>query len=75
MGDRVDYLYEPEGTELHWDALKAAPKPSVQQASLSGPAPQYSHPADRQGMMGSSAAHAGSYAQPAPRATRQPTPD
>lgn len=53
MGD-VDYLYEPEGSELHWDALKRKQEPLVQQASLSGPSNPFTqrHPADRQGMQG-----------------------
>jgi len=74
MGD-VDYLYEPEGHELHWDGLKKAQeKPSVQHASLSGPAPSYVHPHDRQGMGGTSAAQAMKQAPPV-RADRQMTPD
>ncbi len=52
MGDRVDYLYEPEGTELHWDALKAKDVPKPEHASLSGAAPSYSHHTDRQGLVG-----------------------
>ncbi len=60
MGDKVNYLFEPEGTELHWDGLKekAAPMDGGG-ASLSGPAPKYSqpmavkrHPDDRSGLAG-----------------------
>lgn len=51
MGDKVDFLYEPDGAELHWDGLKDKPQP--QQASLSGPAPSFaSHHTQRQGMQG-----------------------
>jgi hypothetical protein len=72
MGDRVDYLFEPEGAELHWDGLKEKQAPQPQQASLSGPAPTYSsapqeqHPSARKGMYGSSADQAGGYRQMTP---------
>jgi hypothetical protein len=48
----VNFLYEPEGTELNWDGLKEKPQPAVQQASLSGPAPTYAHHTERQGLAG-----------------------
>lgn len=52
MSERVDYLYEPDGAELHWDGLKnkAATKPM--EASLSGAQPQFSHHTERQGLIG-----------------------
>ena len=53
MGD-VSYLYEPEGSELHWDGLKQKEKPSIQNASLSGPSPAYSSPVARSGLAGTS---------------------
>lgn len=72
MGDQVSYLYEPEGTELHWDGLKTAEKPSIQHASLSGPAPTYGSPASRQGLAGTSPSPASYRPQPAPH---QMSPD
>lgn len=58
--DRVDYLFEPSGSELHWDGLKdKVQAQSGPTASLSGPAPKYSqplavrrHPDDRSGLAG-----------------------
>jgi hypothetical protein len=68
MGDRVDYLFEPEGSELHWDGLKEKPSAtqamdrSVPGASLSGPSKVAKpmvvayHPDERVGMRGTSPA-------------------
>ncbi len=74
MGDNVDYLYEPSGSELHWDGLKA--KPEELHASLvssRSPAPaedampaQAAHPAARSGLAGTKAADAGGYRPSAP---------
>ncbi len=59
MGDKINYLYEPEGTELHWEGLKEKAAPQTGGASLSGPAPKYSqplvpkrHPDERAGLAG-----------------------
>ncbi len=38
----MNYLYEPQGAELHWDGLKEKQEPMERQASLAGPAPRYS---------------------------------
>ncbi len=73
MGNEVSYLYEPEGTELHWDGLKEAHKPSLQNASLSGPAPTYSSPVQRQGLAGTSPSPASYRPQPPP--THKMSPD
>lgn len=64
-GDSVSYLYEPEGSQLHWDGLKPVePSKGLQNASLSGSGSV--HPADRSGMQGTSAAQAAAYAQSPP---------
>ncbi len=73
MGNEVSYLFEPEGTELHWDGLQAKAKPSVQQASLSGAAPTYSSPVQRQGLAGTSPSHSSYRPQPPP--SHKMTPD
>ncbi len=73
MGDGVNYLYEPEGTELHWGGLEAAKKPQPQMASLSSHGGVSGvHPSDLQGMMGTSAAHAEPKPQAAPVQHAQP---
>jgi hypothetical protein len=53
----VDYLYEPAGAELHWDGLKEKSVPQAQDASLSGPTPQYHH-SERTGLAGTQMAAA-----------------
>lgn len=71
MGERVSYLYEPEGSQLHWDGLKATQPPAgIQNDSLggSGSVRHSVHPADREGMQGSSAAQSASYSAPPPPA-------
>lgn len=83
MGDNdrgVNYLYEPEGTELHWGGLEAAKKPKPQMASLtSSGGGSATHPDDRAGMMGTSVAQAVPKAAPvqhaAPQMPRQQSPE
>ncbi len=82
MGNEVDYLYEPQGSELHWEGLKKAPEHgSVQQASFSGSGSVGHtgvHPADRSGMQGTMAAHSSEYSAPPPpvqHQERQLTPE
>lgn len=81
MSDDVRYLYEPEGSELHWDGLKPTMpnmQSSVGPASLSGPV---RNPASRAGLAGTMPASAGTYAnsgqavgRPQAQATRAKTP-
>ncbi len=76
-----DYSDDPriKGLKLETDSagkgqLAATEQPaSIQHASLVGSAPQMSHPANRAGLGGTSAAQAGGYAMP--QRTRPPTPD
>ncbi len=63
MGD-VNYLFEPEGSELHWEGLQKKPEPSVQTASLAGD----SNPMVRHGLGGSRPTEA-SFAAQQPQAT------
>ncbi len=75
MAGGVDYLYEPQGAELHWDALKSAQPQAPQQASLSGP----SNPMVRKGLGGTTPNKDSFRAQrpsaQAPRAPKAPSPD
>lgn len=72
----VDYLYEPDGSELHWDGMKQAAKP--QQAGSVPPATLVStHPDERRGMQNTAPAQKAHIARdPIGKApVRQVTPD
>ncbi len=74
MGD-INYLFEPEGSELHWTGLQEKQKPAMQQASLSGPSPSYSHPMERQGLGGTVPTASSYKPQPAAQETHKMSPD
>lgn len=70
MGDRTDfnYLYEPEGTELHWDGLKQVQASQPAGASLAALSARSKASG---GLSGTSAQDAGGYPSPAPQKPAQ----